>query len=172
MEFLDVHPGERLLDIGCGNGVAAKLMAEKAVDGFVAGIDYSQVSVSIATKRNADAIEAGKVQISLGDAIDLPYEDVFFDKVCSLESFYFWSDYLAGLREAKRVLKANGQIFIVMELVKDESRPEKNIKLAQSMDCPIFSGREVADMLEQAGFRQPVYEMKPGKEWVCIQAIR
>ena len=172
LELLDVQPHERLLDVGCGNGVAVKLMAERAVDGFVAGIDYSPVSVDMAIKRNADAIKAKKIAISEEDVLHLPYEERSFDAVCSLESFYFWGDHIAGLKETLRVLKEGGRILIVMELAKDGSNPEKKRKVAESINCPIFSAREVAEMLEAAGFRQPSYDMDPKTEWVYIRAIR
>ena len=172
VDLMNVQPGDRILDIGCGNGLAVQKMAEQANNGFVAGIDYSQVSVDLSQKRNAAAIEAGKVAISLGDVKTLPYEDQNFDKISAIESFYYWEDYIAGLEEAKRVLKPGGRLVIIMELTKDLPNLEKNLKLGESLNCPIFSGQEVVEMLEKTAYKESSYEMKPGSKWLCIQAVK
>jgi ubiquinone/menaquinone biosynthesis C-methylase UbiE len=171
MELLDVKPRDRVLDIGCGNGVALALLARKATDGAAAGIDPSSVSVEVSTRRNASAIRAGKVTVTQGEAARLPFPDGSFDKVLSLESFYFWDDPVAGLKEAQRVLGPGGSILIVMEIVKDESNPEKNRWVAERMACLLFSDRELVSMLEQCGFVSPTCRVGPNTNWLSVQAI-
>jgi cyclopropane fatty-acyl-phospholipid synthase-like methyltransferase len=39
---LDVQPTDHVLDVGCGGGMAVKLIAQTAVEGFVVGVDYSE----------------------------------------------------------------------------------------------------------------------------------
>ena len=53
LSHLDVQPTDRVLDIGCGSGMAIKLIAEITVDGFVTGIDYSQQMLRQARRSNA-----------------------------------------------------------------------------------------------------------------------
>jgi 2-polyprenyl-3-methyl-5-hydroxy-6-metoxy-1,4-benzoquinol methylase len=50
---MDVRPGDHVLDIGCGGGMAIKQMAKIAVDGFVAGVDHSEIMVQQALRCNA-----------------------------------------------------------------------------------------------------------------------
>src|SRR5215813_10580757 len=51
-----IRPTDRVLDIGCGGGMAIKLLADRARDGFVAGLDYSTEMVEQARRRNAAAV--------------------------------------------------------------------------------------------------------------------
>ncbi|HET7838176.1 MAG TPA: class I SAM-dependent methyltransferase [Rectinemataceae bacterium] len=170
MELLDLRPGERLLDIGCGNGVALGMIARRTGEGTVAGIDNASLAVEIATRRNRKEVGAGRVSVTLGEATCLPFPDRSFDKVLALESFYFWGDHLAGLREARRVLKPGGRLSIVMELLKSEADPGKNLWLARKMDCPIFSETELLALLREAGFGPARARWR--KAWLCVQASR
>ena len=58
---MDIQPTDHVLDAGCGSGVAIKLIAEIAMEGFVAGIDYSETMVQQSRKSNAAAVQAGRV---------------------------------------------------------------------------------------------------------------
>ena len=105
LSYLDVQPTDRVLDIGCGGGMAVKLITKVAVDGFVTGIDHSQEMVKQARRRNAAAIRAGRVDIVHGDVVTLPFDDASFDSVIGVETFYFWPDPIQSLREVHRVLR-------------------------------------------------------------------
>jgi len=43
IQLMDIGPGDHVLDISCGGGMAIKQMAKIAVDGFVAGVDHSEI---------------------------------------------------------------------------------------------------------------------------------
>src|SRR5688500_9233403 len=63
IDLMKVQPADRVLDVGCGGGMAVKLLAQSANQGFVAGLDYSQDMVAQAARRNAKAIARGQVHI-------------------------------------------------------------------------------------------------------------
>ncbi|HEX5699411.1 MAG TPA: class I SAM-dependent methyltransferase, partial [Rubrobacter sp.] len=52
VNILAVEPGEQLLEIGCGHGVAVSLVCEKLGSGTITAIDRSQKMVEAASKRN------------------------------------------------------------------------------------------------------------------------
>jgi ubiquinone/menaquinone biosynthesis C-methylase UbiE len=58
-----------------------------------------------AAKRNARAIQRGVVELMLGSAESLPFEDETFDKVLAVNSFQVWANPASGLHEIWRVLK-------------------------------------------------------------------
>jgi ubiquinone/menaquinone biosynthesis C-methylase UbiE len=84
ISHLDIQPTSRLFEIGFGGGVAAQLASQQASQGFVAGIDHSETMVQIASKRNAEAVKAKRMELTQGDAGTVPYSDGSFDIVYSL----------------------------------------------------------------------------------------
>ncbi len=75
-----------MVEVGFGPGDGVRLAAETASDGFVAGVDYSELMVRKARERNAAAIEAGTVDLRYGRASELPFEADSFDKAFSINS--------------------------------------------------------------------------------------
>lgn len=67
-------------------------MAKIATEGKVYGIDYSKVSVSVASKINKKFIEAGRVEIIHASAEYIPFPDNFFDLAAAIEVYPFWPD--------------------------------------------------------------------------------
>jgi ubiquinone/menaquinone biosynthesis C-methylase UbiE len=178
IDLMHVRPADHILDVGCGGGMAVKLMSERVTTGFVAGVDYSEEMVAQAAKRNAEAVLRGQVQIKVGDVGALPYADASFDKVSGIETFYFWPDPMAGLREVHRVLKPGGQITIAMEMSREAKAQksqfqkylsERYAKRSAALGMSILSGSELVAMLNQAGFHQTRYESQPDKAlgWLC-----
>ncbi len=78
---LDVQPADRLLEIGCGHGVAVSLVCERLVSGHLLAIDRSSAMVAAARRRNAAHEAAGKVsfQVAALDQADLG--DAQFDTI-------------------------------------------------------------------------------------------
>jgi ubiquinone/menaquinone biosynthesis C-methylase UbiE len=104
--MLNLQPVDSVLEIGFGPGLAVQQASNVAR--FVAGIDRSAVMVQQASKRNARAIRAGRVELRQGAAQKLPYPSATFDKVFAVNSLHSWSDQAAGLAEVQRVLKPLG----------------------------------------------------------------
>ena len=174
MDFMDVLPTDRVLDIGCGGGMAIGLLARIAVEGFVAGVDYSEDMVQQALKRNAAAVRAGRVEIRHGSVTALPYDDESFDKVIGVETFYFWPDPVANLREVRRVMWPGGLVALAMEGSKEAPDARKQVALAARMEFPLYSGAEMVEMLTAAGFSRAWFESAPeeGWGWLCALGVK
>lgn len=110
--LVGIQPGDRVLEVGFGPGVAVRYLAETTPAGFIAGIDSSREMVAQASSRNARAIAEGRVELQLGSADRLPYPDASFDTVLSINSLQVWPDPAAGLREIHRVLKPGGRLAL------------------------------------------------------------
>ena len=63
--LLDVQPQDHILEIGFGPGLAIRELARRATDGFVLGIDHSEVMVRQAAVRNRAAVDQGRVELRL-----------------------------------------------------------------------------------------------------------
>lgn len=110
VELLEVASSDRILEVGYGPGVATELLAAAARDGLVAGVDPSIAMFRKASARNATAIQAGQVDLRVGVAEALPFEDATFDSAMSVNSMQIWSSPEAGLHEIKRCLRVGGRV--------------------------------------------------------------
>jgi len=169
---MDIQPDNFVLDIGCGGGMAIKEMAKIVTGGFVAGVDYSEIMVQQALRHNAAAVCAMRVAIKNGNISNLPFKDESFDKACAIESFNYWLDPIAGLREVHRVLRPRGLVAITTGWSKEMHNPQKYIAMAQKMRFPLYSGPEMVEMLTTAGFSQAQFKLKAGKHWLCAIGVK
>ncbi len=98
-------PGARLLDAGCGAGMALQLASDLGAE--VSGFDASAALLEIARERLPEAA------LAQGDLEDLPFADNAFDVVTGFNSFQYAADPVAALRQAARVTKPGGKIFVM-----------------------------------------------------------
>jgi SAM-dependent methyltransferase len=102
LDAAGVGAGTRVLDVGCGSGLALVLASERGAT--AAGIDISPGLLGVARERLPDA------DLREGDMETLPFEDSGFDAVLGINSFQFAGDPLRALREAARVLAPDGRV--------------------------------------------------------------
>jgi arsenite methyltransferase len=118
----------RVLDVGCGNGITACLIAEK-FGAHVEGIDISAVMIAKAKEKAHRQGLTAKVTFRVGDAFDLPFDDDTFDVVL-VESVLtpLPGDKKQALAEMVRVTRAGGRIG-VNESTVDPSAPAEWLAL-------------------------------------------
>lgn len=90
--LLALEPGYRVLEIGCGPGLALKACAATLSDGYTLGIDHSEVMVAQARRRLSPEIKAGRAEVRPGSLADLGNEPATWDRVFSLNVVQFLSD--------------------------------------------------------------------------------
>lgn len=103
-------PGDRVLDIGCGPGVAATFAAIEVPDGHVTAIDPSEVMVKQTRRRTR---RTSNVTVELAAAEKLPLADGSVDVAWAINTFHHWADREAGLGEVHRVLRPQGRFLVV-----------------------------------------------------------
>ncbi|MDR3476372.1 MAG: class I SAM-dependent methyltransferase [Devosia sp.] len=111
--LLDVKSGNRVLEIGFGNGRIVPGLIGQAADVHYAGIDISPTMVAAATAFNADLVAAGRASFHLGSAERLSFADHSFDRVFSIGVIHFWTDPAGPLAELRRVLRPGGSMLMV-----------------------------------------------------------
>lgn len=107
---MQVEDGHHILEIGFGNGkLMEHLLAKAQIK--LCGIDFSDTMVQEARNYHAENIKKEIVEIKNGSIEEIPYEDNYFDKICHINTLYFWPNPLACAKEALRVLKPGGAIY-------------------------------------------------------------
>jgi cyclopropane fatty-acyl-phospholipid synthase-like methyltransferase len=116
VERLGVKPDDRVLEIGCGHGVAATLVCEKlAGDGHLTAVDRSQKMIRAAAKRNAKYIEAGKAEFIACDLEGFDPGEKRFDKILAVRVGLFHRESERAYGLVKKWLAPGGEVFAVFD---------------------------------------------------------
>jgi SAM-dependent methyltransferase len=164
ISLLDIKPNDRLLEIGFGPGFAIELVNKIVSEGFIAGVDHSEVMLRQAGKRNARTIRDGKVVLQLGSASNLPKFNEPFDKIFTINSIHFWTEPIDCLKELRELLRPGGLIAVTLQ-PRSRSATDATTKKI---------GNEIAMNLERAGFSQVRLEIRQTKpvSIACALGIR
>jgi ubiquinone/menaquinone biosynthesis C-methylase UbiE len=144
VELLDVQPADRVIELGCGPGVAIAALATRATRGLVVGVDHSQVMIRQAGRRNRAAIRAGRVRLIRAPVQSMSVSDGPFDAALAVNTAGMWPDPPARLREIARLLRPGGRIALV-------SQPRCPGATAATSAA---AAKELAGLLTEAGFER------------------
>ncbi len=148
IELMNIPVDARVLDVGCGSGWASRLMAAKAVDGRVVGIDISDEMIRIAGETSSSV---PNVEYRVASAEKLPFADGEFTHAFSMESLYYYADMDVALREIKRVLAPGGRFVTVLDLY-GENKPSHQWINQLKVPVHLLSSAEYVSLMENAGF--------------------
>jgi ubiquinone/menaquinone biosynthesis C-methylase UbiE len=118
-EVANIAAGDRVLDVGCGPGAAARLAARQGAS--VAGVDPSAVMLGLAGWISRARRVPG-VDWRVGRAEALPAEGGSVTVVWAISTFHHWDDPAAGLGEIRRVLVPGGRVVLAERLVPPGAR--------------------------------------------------
>ena len=144
VSLLDVRSHDRVLEIGFGPGLAIRELGRLAADGYVFGIDHSELMLRRAKRLNAEGVERGAVDLRLGSVEDLPAFDQPFDKILAVNATMFWREPVARLEELRRLLRSGGLIAVAHQ----PRGPGTSDETAAA------EGQNIAAALAQAGFSE------------------
>lgn len=97
--------GSKILDLGCGNGISARLLNQADFD--VVGTDISPLFLE-----EAKNWENPKLRYQVCDVVELPYENASFDVICSNELIEHLPDVETALTEMMRIVRKDGRIVL------------------------------------------------------------
>ena len=145
---MNLQGTDRVLEIGFGGGALLEKIFKSTPEGFVAGIEISEEMVVNSKERFQDLIRTGRLEIKQGTVESLPFPDAHFNKACTVNTIYFWSDLGKCFAELFRVIVPGGQFVIGYTADKDI----RGAGLDQRGFIP-YSTDELKAALESQGFK-------------------
>jgi len=106
--FKDGH----VLDVGCGFGATAIVVAQAFPQSTVVGIDLSDALLDLAIQETQAAGLDHRVTFKTADVQEIPYDDDSFDALINLQMLHIVEDPVAMLDEMERVLAPDGVLFM------------------------------------------------------------
>lgn len=166
------HAGDTVLDIGCGGGNTLARMAEYVTQGHLVGIDYAETSVEASRAFNAPLIEAGQMEILYASVEALPFDDVHFDEIVTVESFYFWPNPAESLKEVARVLKPGGTFLLLAEVYRRDDLPQSIREKIAGYQLTNPTPEEFERLFRAAGFQEVHMHFKESEYWIAVCGMR
>ena len=144
VETFAIAPGDRVLEIGCGSGVAAALVCEQLGEGSMLAIDRSQIQVERARVLNEAHVVAGRLSLEAASIEELDAGDRLFDKVFAVNVNAFWTGSAEReLASVGRVLAHGGRLFLFYETPEAARAREASERIAANLDAAGFMLQEV-----------------------------
>ena len=141
-------------------------MAEIATKGHVEGVDFSRDMLKEAARVNRQFISKGRVKLHEGDCRNLPFDDASFDKLCSINTLYFWEEPEKYFLEMFRVVKPGGMVVVGF---RDKEQMSK-LNLDQNV-FNTYTQDDVVRLFLDAGFSEAKIIEKEGKPFISYGAV-
>jgi len=166
---LDLQPDDDVLEVACGDGEFLQEHAGHVRS--IAGLDLSDVQVSLARRRLRDLIDAGTAQIVEGDAAALPFPDGRFSAVTCMGSLEFFSDPQVALGEMYRVLRPGGRVVITMGWRGDDDKASGG---TDALGLWVWNAGDIDRLMEAAGFAEVSVSYGPwgGQESRLVRGVK
>lgn len=157
LNFLHIQPGDRILEIGFGNGYFIPALFDREATIRYTGLDMSETMVNEATRENDARIVDGSIELHLGTAEAMPFADSSFTKVFAANVLYFWDTPSVALTAIHRVLEKDGELVLA---IRSKETMEKLPFSAHGFT--MYSADSAKQLMEDNGFR--VSEIITGTE--------
>lgn len=142
-------PGEKILDLGCGNGNIISLLKEKRKGNYY-GADISPKMIQEGKKRLGPDVE-----LKVADAVKLPYGEEMFDIIICNASFHHYTEPDKAIEEIKRILKRGGVLILGDPTMPGELLLKiinSRLKDNASGDYRIYGKKQIIPLFQAHGF--------------------
>jgi cyclopropane fatty-acyl-phospholipid synthase-like methyltransferase len=158
-ETLVVEPNDRLLEIGCGHGIAVSLICPKLTGGKIVAVDRSATMIEAAQGRNAAYVAAGQAEFHTAALDRAEFADAQFDKIFAINVNLFWTSEADELALIRKWLRPSGVLHLYYH-------PPNASKVKQLTDA-------VPAALKAHGFKLKATLSKDAKpaKLVCFVAV-
>ena len=114
MENIQIEQDQNILDIGFGNGYLIKKVLKQNIPINIYGIEISNDMLNKVKNKNKKYIDKGMLKLFLENISKTSFENNIFNKIYTINTFYFWQELDKYFTEIKRIIKSNGIFFNVI----------------------------------------------------------
>jgi len=168
---LDGIVPDRVLDVGCGGGLALSMASRLWPRSVLHGVDISADALAYCAEQNRDLMESGRLELVQASADALPFDSGSFDLVLSFESYFFWKDVGAGIEEMARVTAPGGTMMIVSESYPHPDFSARNDENSRIHGLTLMEPDDIADLIALEGFETDV-RLVEGRNWMAVLGDR
>lgn len=115
IEQIDIQPSDRVLEIGCGHGIAAAFICEHLVDGHLLAVDRSAKMIEVARRRNVAHAVSGRAQFLIADIEALNFGERRFEKILAVRLGLFHREPERARKLVERWLAPGGRVLAVYD---------------------------------------------------------
>ena len=165
-EDVNINANDSVLDVACGNGRLLHMLSEKEkFSGY--GVDISENMIEQARKLNPDM----KFYVSGCEKLPFSLGEIDIMTVCA--AYHHFPDVDAFAKEACRVIKNNGMLYIAEINLPSIIRYICNplIKFSKAGDVKIYSSKEIVELFESNGFRVKGIKISGIVQLIILQKI-
>ena len=111
VDRMRIRPGDTVLEIGCGHGIAVDLICRRLRSGKVVAIDRSPKMIAAATRRNSEHIASGRAELHVAHMQEFDPQGRRFDLIVALRVGVFHREPKMAREIAQRWLKPGGRLI-------------------------------------------------------------
>jgi SAM-dependent methyltransferase len=177
LERLEVRPGDRLLDVGCGEGRHSFGALERGAHAVGLDLDLASLRAAAGALRARGHEKGALAAMIRGDAFHLPFRNATFDRVICSEVMEHVHDYAGAAREIARVVRPGGTCAVTVPTATSEHlylRLGDDYFESPGGHIRIFRPRELADALRRADLHPTAIGFAHGFHtpyWVLRSAV-
>lgn len=150
IRHLQLAKNEKVLEIGPGNARHLAELMEMAPGLEYTGLDISVDMKEAAAKINATLVKQKQAQFLHYTGDFFPLKDVFFDKIVTVNTLYFWENPFITLLEIYRVLKPGG----ICNITYSHKDFMKNLPFVE-YDFELYNDEDVLELIKESDFKAP-----------------
>ncbi len=112
VDTLAPDPADRVLEVGCGHGVAVSLVCAQLTSGRITAIDRSTKMIEVAARRNREHVARGRAVLKSASLAEADFGDERFDKIFAFNVAPFWLQPKEALEIVRRLLAPDGTVYL------------------------------------------------------------
>ncbi|MEZ5823810.1 MAG: class I SAM-dependent methyltransferase [Geminicoccaceae bacterium] len=160
VDLLELEKSSRVLEIGCGPGLAVEACLARLPDGFVLGIDHSRMMARRARALNRKAIREGRAEIRHAGFETLKDEATRFDRILSVNSIQYLGNFERSFRAIHALLAPDGRVASAYRPRSGDPTRKDALRMAAHMEAS----------MEASGFARIVHHefAVGGVPMICV----